>query len=101
MKDSSIAVRLPSHDEFIAPVTILDGHGSVLRIVPAAEFRRHHPSSPDPGHARATARRERRSAELRLDSVLPAADGAKHQWMQLAKLVRGRAHPVLRASLRR
>jgi hypothetical protein len=64
MKDSSSAVRLPSHDESIAPVTILDGRGSVLRIVPAAEFRRLHPSAPDPGHARATARRERRSAEL-------------------------------------
>ena len=62
MKDSSTAVRLPSHDEFIAPVTILDEHGSVLQIVPAAEFRRLHPRSPDPGHARATARRERRSA---------------------------------------
>jgi hypothetical protein len=63
MKDSPIAVRLPSHDEFIAPVTILDGHGSVLRIVPAAEFRRLYPSSPDPRHSRATARRERSSAE--------------------------------------
>ncbi len=62
MKDSSIAVRLPSHDESIAPVTILDGHGRVLRIVPAAEFRRLHPSAPDPGHARATARGERRLA---------------------------------------
>jgi hypothetical protein len=63
MKDSSSAFRLPSHDESIAPVTILDGHGSVLRIVPAAEFRRLHPSSHDLGPARATARRERNSAE--------------------------------------
>jgi hypothetical protein len=29
--------------------------------VPAEEFRRLHPNAPDPGHARATARRERRS----------------------------------------
>ena len=57
------AVRLPTHEESIAPVTILDGQGSVVRVVPAAEFRRLHPSSLDPSHARAAARRERRPAD--------------------------------------
>jgi hypothetical protein len=32
-------IRLPSHEEPISPVTILDGQGRVLRVVPAAEFR--------------------------------------------------------------
>ena len=63
MKDISGAVRLPSHEESIAPVTILDGQGSVVRVVPAAEFRRLAPSSLDSSHAR-VARRERRRAEL-------------------------------------
>ncbi len=62
MKDL-LAVRLPSHEEYIAPVTILDGQGSVVRVVPADEFRRLHPGSLDPRHTRAAARRERRPAE--------------------------------------
>jgi hypothetical protein len=33
-------MRLPDHEEQIAPVTIFDGDGRVLRIVPALEFRR-------------------------------------------------------------
>src|SRR2546425_10307040 len=32
--------RLPSRDESVAPGTILDGEGRVIRVVPAAEFRR-------------------------------------------------------------
>jgi hypothetical protein len=36
------AVRLPSGDDFIAPVTILDAEGRVVRVVSAAEFRRDH-----------------------------------------------------------
>ena len=39
----SDAVRLPSSDESVAPVTILDSEGQVLRVVSAAEFRRDHP----------------------------------------------------------
>jgi hypothetical protein len=31
-------VRLPDHDNTIAPVTILDAEGRVLRVVPAHEF---------------------------------------------------------------
>jgi len=33
-------IRLPSHEEAISAVTIFDGQGNVVRIVPAAEFRR-------------------------------------------------------------
>ena len=40
MKGFSDAV---SGDESIAPVTILDGQGHVVRVVTAVEFRRTHP----------------------------------------------------------
>jgi hypothetical protein len=33
-------VKLPGHEEPIAPVTILDEQGRVLRVVQASEFRR-------------------------------------------------------------
>lgn len=33
-------VRLPKNEEPVAAVTILDGNGSVVRVVPATEFRR-------------------------------------------------------------
>jgi len=33
-------IRLPSHEEAISAVTIFDGQGNVVRIVPATEFRR-------------------------------------------------------------
>jgi hypothetical protein len=36
-------VRLPSAEESIAPVTILDADGHVVRVVSAAEFRQAHP----------------------------------------------------------
>ena len=39
MKDNLELVRLPSSDESIAPVTILDAQGHVVRVVAAAEFR--------------------------------------------------------------
>jgi hypothetical protein len=32
-------IRLPSDEEPIAAVTILDGQGRVVRVVPASEFR--------------------------------------------------------------
>jgi hypothetical protein len=59
MKNSSRVVRFPGHnDEAIAPVTIFDGQGRILRVVPAAEFR---PSAPAPrGHGH-----ERRDRPLR------------------------------------
>jgi hypothetical protein len=40
MNSSWNAVRLPSGDESIAPVTILDAQGQIVRVVSAAEFRR-------------------------------------------------------------
>ena len=33
-------VKLPGHEESIAPVTILDEQGRVVRVVQASEFRR-------------------------------------------------------------
>jgi len=42
MKSALDLVRLPSGDTSIAPVTIRDGHGNVVRIVSAEEFRRDH-----------------------------------------------------------
>lgn len=33
-------IRLPSHEEPISAVTILDGQGRVVRVVPGNEFRR-------------------------------------------------------------
>ena len=39
MKDIVEPVRLPSSDESIGPVTILDAQGHVVRVVAAAEFR--------------------------------------------------------------
>ena len=32
-------IRLPSHDEPISAVTVLDGQGRVVRVVPAVQFR--------------------------------------------------------------
>jgi hypothetical protein len=37
-------VRLASNEEGASPVTILDALGRVIRVVPAAEFRRSHGS---------------------------------------------------------
>ena len=45
MTTSSDTVRLPSADESIAPVTILDAQGRVLRVVSADEFRRARPNA--------------------------------------------------------
>jgi len=46
MKKLANAVRLPSNDNSIAPVMILDAHGQVVRVVSAAEFQRSHPKVP-------------------------------------------------------
>ena len=59
MKYALDPVRLPSGDTSIAPVTIRDAHGNVVRIVSAEEFRRDHPTlAPVP----AASHRRRRSA---------------------------------------
>jgi hypothetical protein len=48
MRTSRGAVRLPWHDdEAIAPVTILDAQGRVVRVVPATELRRAAPVARD------------------------------------------------------
>jgi hypothetical protein len=54
------AIRLPAQDEQAGPVTILDGQGRVLRIVPVDEFRRLYPVAAEPGRAGRTERRARR-----------------------------------------
>jgi hypothetical protein len=56
MRHSSGAVRLPLRDESIAPVTILDGQGRVVRVVDASEFRR---TQPPTGNAWRDRRRAR------------------------------------------
>ena len=38
------AVYLPSAENTIAPVTILDANGNLVRVVSAEEFRRDHPT---------------------------------------------------------
>jgi len=60
MKDSSNAVRVPSGDEVIAPVTILDAQGQVVRVLAADEFRRTHPRDPTARFPMAAMRRRRR-----------------------------------------
>jgi hypothetical protein len=45
MRSYVSAVMLPSEDDAIAPVRILDADGQVVRVVPAAEFRQTHPLS--------------------------------------------------------
>ena len=43
MKALSKPVQHPADNESIAPVRILDGHGNVVRVLSASEFRRTHP----------------------------------------------------------
>jgi hypothetical protein len=65
MKSSSETVRLPKRDEAIAPVTILDAQGRIVRVVPATEFQR---SAPAPRH---DYRHERRRRAPRPAGVSP------------------------------
>jgi exosome complex RNA-binding protein Csl4 len=60
MKDFANAVRLPSGDEVIAPVTILDAQGQVVQVVAADEFRRTHPRDARARFPMAAVRRRRR-----------------------------------------
>jgi hypothetical protein len=39
-RSEASAVRRSGYEEAIAPVTILDGQGRVVRVIPAEEFRR-------------------------------------------------------------
>ena len=77
MTTSSETVRLPSGDETIGPVTILDAQGRVLRVVSAEEFRRSRPTATAEGvddllplaSLRAKRAERRASAESRLRSA--------------------------------
>jgi hypothetical protein len=60
MNDSANAVRLPSGDEVIAPVTILDAQGHVVQVLAADEFRRTHPRDTAARFPMAALRRRRR-----------------------------------------
>jgi len=55
------AVRLPSPEDFIAPVKILDADGQVVRVVSAAEFRETHASVAPSRSRPAAGRRPRRT----------------------------------------
>jgi hypothetical protein len=56
---SAARVRVADDDEDAAPVTILDGLGRVVRVVPAKEFRREHGVSRRPTTDKWRRRRER------------------------------------------
>jgi hypothetical protein len=68
---SRAGVSVPVREEGPAPVTILDGLGRVIRIVPAEEFRRSHGPV-----ARPTLDNRRRRAErVKTSEVEPTAVG--------------------------
>jgi hypothetical protein len=60
MNATQDTVRLPSTAESIAPVTILDANGQVVRVVSATEFRELHPSSATSRFRSTAGRRPRR-----------------------------------------
>ena len=61
MNTSSEALRLPSGDDSVPPVTILDADGHVVGVVSAEEFRRMHPPVVAPRRfSRAESRHRRR-----------------------------------------
>jgi hypothetical protein len=71
---SPASVRLPTHDEAAAPVTILDGSGQVLRTVTAQEFRRDHGTSEPPTLESWRPRRGRAKVrDIRPDAIEQAA----------------------------
>ena len=53
MKRTSAQSQHALTDEAIAPVTILDSHGNVMRVVTASEFRKSHSAGEDPAPATA------------------------------------------------
>jgi hypothetical protein len=56
---SPAGVKGPGDEESAGPVTILDGQGRVVRIIPAEEFRRNHGVSERPTIDNRRRRRER------------------------------------------
>jgi hypothetical protein len=81
MTSSAETVWLPSSDESIGPVTILDAQGRVLRVVSAEEFRRARPTATadrvgdprPPASLRAKRAQHRARAESRLSSAAAEA----------------------------
>jgi hypothetical protein len=81
MTSSAETVWLPSSDESIGPVTILDAQGRVLRVVSAEEFRRARPTATadrvddlrPSASLRAKRAQRRASAESRLSSAAARA----------------------------
>ena len=61
MNATQDTVRLPSGEDSIAPVKILDANGQVVRVVSAAEFRETHSSSAPSRFRPAAGRRPRRT----------------------------------------
>jgi hypothetical protein len=63
-------VKVPDHEEAAGPVTILDGQGRVIRIVPAEEFRRNHGVAGRPTIDSPRRRRERvKTSEIEQDAI--------------------------------
>ena len=63
-------LRLAANEEGAAPVTILDGLGRVVRIVPAEEFRRIHGVPERPTADNWRRRRERvKQREIEQDAI--------------------------------
>ena len=61
MNATQDTVRLPSDEDSIAPVKILDANGQVVRVVSAAEFRETHPTLAPWRFRPAAGRRPRRT----------------------------------------
>jgi hypothetical protein len=63
-------VKVPDHEEDAGPVTILDGRGRVIRVVPAEEFRRNHGVSGRPTIESRRRRKERvKTSEIGQDAI--------------------------------
>jgi hypothetical protein len=81
MTGSSETVWLPSSDESIGPVTILDAQGRVLRVVSAEEFRRARPTATadrvDGLRPLATLRAQRTQPRASAESRLRSASAAR------------------------
>ena len=76
MKRTSAQSQHALIDEAIAPVTILDSHGNVVRVVTASEFRKSHSAGEDPASDTAAPDSDRRAAR-RGPSGRPAGGARK------------------------
>ena len=56
-------IKLPDQEDFVAPVTIFDADGRVVRVVPAREFRPNPTPGARPTRAAPALVRSRRSRE--------------------------------------